>query len=74
MEENIKMKSCSKCKNTKPINEFLKNRCFADDYANQYKVCKNFNPNIFHPKIKRERGKKIQKFYLKYHLQTNVHL
>jgi hypothetical protein len=36
----------------KLINEFFKNRCFADGYANQCKVCKNSNPNIFHPKIK----------------------
>jgi hypothetical protein len=52
MEENVKMKSCSKCKNMKPINEFFRNRCFADGYANQCKVCKNSNPKISHPKIK----------------------
>jgi hypothetical protein len=74
MEENIIMKCCSKCKNIKPINEFFKNRCFADGYANQCKVCKNSNSNIFHPKVKCECGKTIQKFYLKNHLLTNVHL
>ncbi len=73
MGENIIIKCCSKCKIMKSINEFFKNRCFADGYANQCKVCKNSNPNIFHPKIKCECGKTIQKFYLKYHLQTNVH-
>jgi hypothetical protein len=58
----------------KPINEFLKNKCFADGYANQCKVRKNLNPNIFHPKVKSECGKTIQKFYLKYYyLQTNLH-
>jgi hypothetical protein len=74
MEENIIMKCCSKCKNIKPINEFFKNRCLADGYANQCKVCKNSNPNIFHPIVKCECGKTIQKYYLKHHLQTNVHL
>jgi hypothetical protein len=58
----------------RPTNEFLKNRCCADSYANQCKVCKNSNPNIFHPKVKCECGKTIQKFYLKYHLQTKLHL
>jgi hypothetical protein len=74
MEENINMKCCSKCKNIKSINEFFKNRCFDDGYANQCKNCKNSKPNIFHSKLKCECGKTIQNFYLKYHLQTNVHL
>ncbi len=56
MEENNKTKCYSKCKNMKPINEFFKNRCFADGYANQCKVCKNFNPKIFLPKVKCDCG------------------
>ncbi len=64
MEESIKLQCCSKCKNIKPINEFFKNRCSANGYANQCKVCKSSNPNIFHPKvlIKCECGITIQSF------------
>ncbi len=68
------LKRCSKCKNMKQFNEFFRNRCFADGYANQCKVCKNSDTSIFHPKVKCECGKTIQKFYLKHHLQTNTHL
>jgi hypothetical protein len=64
MEENNKIKCYSKRKNMKSINEFFKNRCFADGYANQCNVCKNCNPKIFTPKVKCERGKTIQKFRL----------
>jgi hypothetical protein len=74
MGENIEMKCFSKCKNLKPMSEFFKNRWFADGYANQCKVCKISNPEIFHPKVKCKCGKTVQKFYLKYHLQTKLHL
>jgi hypothetical protein len=49
----------------KPINEFFKNRCFADGYANQCKVCKNFNPKIFLPKVKCECGTHYSKVLFK---------
>jgi hypothetical protein len=55
----------------KPINEFFKKK---DSYANQCKVCKNSNPNRFDPKVKCESSKIIQKFYLKYDLQTKLNL
>lgn len=47
------MKRCSKCKETKPVSAFSKNKAMRDGYGNWCKACRGIYHNSEEAKIKR---------------------
>lgn len=64
VEQSIKF--CSKCKNTKPLSDFSKNRNTKDGLHNNCKVCKSTYENKDRNKEKAKKwiGKNLEKYLL----------